>query len=131
MSRLTYPLLLLYLLSATPGALLALPAAHAAGSDDDYLRAIQAEGNKLETLNRAREELRQGDQPEQPAVAQRTAKPVDTATFEEALNREAPATYKLYAGLPAEKRKIVYDLYLREGKIASAKRKIVELHLGN
>ena len=116
------------LLAAIPIALLALPMARAAG-DDDYLRSIQEEGKKLEALNPVRQEPPPSESQNQKATT--ASHNLDSAAFEQLLNHEAPATFKLYNGLSAEKRKAVYESYLRDGKIATAKRKIVELHLGN
>lgn len=105
---------------------------HAAG-DDDYTRAIREEGNKLEFLNRAKEEIKQSEQKEKQASQSASAPPAqsfkDITDFEKALYKDAPASYSLYSKLPAEKRTVIYALYQKEGKMSVAKRKIVDFYL--
>jgi hypothetical protein len=104
-------LLVTAILSVAP---LPVPAA------DDYLKAIEAEGNKLEYLGKAREEeqaLRQ-----QIPVAKPMAKPASTApvsattpatmqAFEQSLRQQFPASYALYSLLDPKDREAVYTEY--------------------
>jgi hypothetical protein len=105
---------------------------HAAG-DDDYTRAIREEGNKLEFLNRAKEEIQQSEQKEKQASQSATAQPVqsfkDITDFEKALYKDAPASYSLYSKLPTDKRTVIYALYQKERKMSVVKRKIVDFYL--
>jgi hypothetical protein len=101
----------------------------AAPSDDAYLREIQAEGSKLETLNRAREEIRQGEAREK-AAGKTGAVATDAKGFEKLLNADAQASYSLYLRLKPEQKTVVFDAYRRQGKLSDAKRKVVDLFLG-
>jgi hypothetical protein len=107
-----------------------------AADDDAYLRAIREEGNKLEFLNRAKEEIKQSEQQEiQAAAAAKpgaaaAAKAKNITEFEKELSRDAPASHKLYTQLTAEKRLALYNFYLKDGKMSAVKRKIVEFYLG-
>lgn len=98
-------------------------------ADDDYLRAIQAEGSKLERLNRAKEEISQSEKQEKTQKREGVLAK-DIGQFEDLLRKDAPASFSLYSRLPAPKRNVIFDLYRKEGKLSVAKRKIVEAHLG-
>lgn len=81
-----------------------------AAASSDYLRAINEEGDRLETLGKAREER---ERLERRAVQPAAARPVaaDQAAFERELNAEFPASYALYSMMSPEDRAKVYAEY--------------------
>lgn len=82
----------------------------AARAADDYLSAINEEGDRLESLGRAREERARL---ERDAGEPRAAKPdaTDQAAFERELNAQFPASFALYSMLNADERTQVYAEY--------------------
>jgi hypothetical protein len=114
--------------AAVVGVLVPIPIS-AAPSDDAYLREIQAEGSKLETLNKAREEIRQGEAREK-AAGKTGAVAADVKGFEKLLNADAQASYSIYLRLKPEQKTAVFDAYRKQGKLSDAKRKVVDLFLG-
>lgn len=91
------------LLAAAP-----LPATASA----DYLNAINEEGDRLETLGKARaerERLQRIEPVAQPAAAKPAA--TDQAAFERELNTEFPASYALYSLMSPDERAKVYAEY--------------------
>jgi hypothetical protein len=88
---------------------------------DDYLKAIEAEGNKLEYLGKARAEeqaLRQQAPADKPVAAKpvamapaSTASPASIQAFEQSLRQQFPASYALYSLLEPKEREAVYAEY--------------------
>lgn len=100
-------------------------------SDDAYLREIQAEGNKLTPLDKARAEIRESEAREKSAAGQAgTRTNTDLGTFERLLNADAPASFSLYNRLKVEQKLAVYEAYRNNGKLSDAKRRIVDIFLG-
>jgi hypothetical protein len=125
----------------TKSTLLVLTAVTAAGlpafglpaspSDDAYLRAVQAEGEKLTPLDRARAEIRADENREKSAAGNgRVRTPVDLGAFERLLNADAPASFSLYSRLKGDQKLSVYEVYRKNGKLSEAKRAIVDTVLG-
>jgi hypothetical protein len=103
----------------------------ASPSDDAYLREIQAEGSRLTPLDRAREEIREGEAREKSSGGGGGARNnVDLATFEKLLNSDAPASFSLYNRLRSEQKLDIYATYRKSGKLSDAKRRIVDTFLG-
>ncbi|BAU49313.1 hypothetical protein SVA_2765 [Sulfurifustis variabilis] len=87
---------------------------------DDYLSAINAEGDRLESLGKARRERELLERRvSQPAAATPVA--ADQAQFERELNAEFPASYALYSMMGADDRTKVYAEY-RESRSGGAAR---------
>jgi len=105
----------------------------AGAADDPYLSAIQAEGQKLPRLDRAREEIRQSEKQEEKGKFSRAptqAISKDIVEFETLLRNDSPASHALYLQLPTDKRLVVYELHRKGQKMSVVKRKIVDAHLG-
>jgi hypothetical protein len=95
---------------------------------DDYLRAITAEGERLETLGKARREeqaLQQRIERQRraaPATNQGETKDrsptaeVTRAQFEQMLRREFPYSYALYVLLSEKEKEAVYAEYRKAGE---------------
>lgn len=104
-------------------------AAPAAGPDP-YLAAINAEGNRLESLGRARQEqealVRQQQAPA-PAVAapvRRAAAPATMTTqkqFEDTLRKSFPGSYALYSIMSAAEQGEVYAEFQKKDVEGSAR----------
>jgi hypothetical protein len=97
------------------GMLLRAQPAHA---DDDYMRSIRSEAQKLEPLDRP------------PATADDSLEKT-FKDFESALLLESPDSFRLYQQLPSEKRLTVYQLYQQTHDFMSVRRRIIELRLGS
>jgi hypothetical protein len=97
------------LVSVVLGALL-LGASYTAPAADDYLSAINEEGNRLESLGKARRERELLQQrASQPSPVKAVA--ADQAQFERELNTEFPASFALYSMMSADDRMTVYTAY--------------------
>lgn len=120
----------MFVIAALAGLSLLALVVSAAPSDDAYLREIQAEGNKLETLNKAREEIRQSEAQEKNARGKPGVTVADMKGFEYLLNADAPASYSLYLRLRPEQKSVVIESYRKQGKLSDAKRKVIDLYLG-
>jgi hypothetical protein len=103
----------------------------ASPSDDAYLREIQAEGNKLTPLDKARAEIRADEARETSATGNGRARTtVDLGTFEQQLNTDSAASFSLYSRLKGEQKLVVYEAYRKNGNLSDAKRVIVDFYLG-
>lgn len=110
------------------GLVLALPAM--AASDDPYLRALNAEGNHLESLDKAQKErealLRQDAAEKAPARTKAAGAPVVKAaptpsapatniqSFEGALRQNFPGSYALYSLMEQHEKDQVYAEYQKK-----------------
>lgn len=95
--------------SALLGALLS-GAPCAAPAASDYLSAINEEGDRLESLGKARRERELLEQrASQPSAVKAVA--ADQVQFERELNGEFPASYALYSMMSADDRAKVYAEY--------------------
>lgn len=88
----------------------------AANAADDYLSAIEAEGNRIEFLGKARQEeeavrrLQQSNAPvaAPAAAAQAKAAPASMRGFEEELRAQFPGSFALYSLMDQKEREMVY-----------------------
>lgn len=107
-----------------------------AAAADDYVSAVTTEGERLETLGKARleeERLRQRiersrQSPPPPtataaakAPAQASVTPYTRAQFEQELLKEFPYSYALYVGLSENEKNEVYEEF-RKGRDVGAAR---------
>jgi hypothetical protein len=103
-----------------------------AASPDPYLSAINAEGNQLESLGRARQEqdalLRQQQTPTPKAAAaapvRRAAPPAAVTTqpqFEDTLRKSFPGSYALYSIMNADEQGEVYAEFQKKDVEGSAR----------
>jgi hypothetical protein len=95
-----------------------LLSARPAYADDDYMRSIRSEAQKLEPLDRP------------PAAADDSLEKT-VKDFESALLLESPDSFRLYQQLPSEKRLTVFQLYQQTHDFMSVRRRIIELRLGS
>jgi hypothetical protein len=111
-------------------ALLAMLAAFSAeaAKDDPYLQAINAEGNRLEFLGKAKVEQEKLLRLEAAEKKQADARPVAAAAapvsqsgFEEALRRRFPGNYALYDLMNPEEKHQVYAEYQKKNAEGSAR----------
>lgn len=92
------------------------PGAAAAAGPDPYLQAINAEGNRLESLGRARQEQeelvrQQQAAPPAPPVRRAAAAPAPATSqkqFEDTLRKSFPGSYALYSIMSSEEQGEVY-----------------------
>lgn len=90
---------------------------------DPYLQAINAEGNRLEFLGRAKQEQealqrleatekkQEKPQQQQPAKPTMAAAPASTKSFEEELQKSFPGSYALYSLMDANEKQQVFSEY--------------------
>lgn len=103
-----------------------------AASPDPYLAAINAEGNQLESLGRARQEQEELVRQQQaPAKAAAAAAPVRRASapapvtsqkhFEDTLRKSFPGSYALYSIMNADEQGEVYAEFQKKDVEGSAR----------
>jgi hypothetical protein len=97
-------------------------AAHAANGNDPYLQAINAEGNRLESLGKARQEREQLERLQSIEKKGAATAPAPTAAatatslqgFENALRDNFPGSYALYALMDSTEKNQVYAEYQKK-----------------
>jgi hypothetical protein len=97
------------------GTLLPAQPAHA---DDDYMRSIRSEAQKLEPLD---QHSNTGSDSDDKSLRD----------FEAALLQDSPDSFRLYQQLAPEKRLTVFQLYQQSHDLTSVRRRIIELRLGS
>jgi hypothetical protein len=106
--------------SATAALLYSAPSR----AEDDYTRAIRNEGSKLQTINKPPEVPAE---PAAPAFNGRAQ-----VEFETELRNKAPASRRFYDELDANRKRLVYDYYLKEGGVTeNVKRFIIKMRVGS
>lgn len=107
--------------------LLHMPGALAAGPDP-YLQAINAEGNRLESLGKARQEQDALMRQHPPSVARsipaRSSAPVTVSTqkqFEDTLRTNFPGSYALYSIMSSDEQREVYAEFQKKDAEGSAR----------
>lgn len=97
---------------------------------DDYLSAIEAEGNRIEFLGKARQEeeavrrLQQSSAtpaPASPATVPATTAPTSMRRFEEELRAQFPGSFALYSLMDQKERELVYAEF-GKSKVSGAAR---------
>lgn len=105
-------------LTVASGLASALMASRPSHAEDDYVRSMRSEGQKLEQLDR------------RPATT--AEKNADNAIkdFETALMQDSPDSYRIYQQLSPEKRQAAFKFYLEEHNLKTVRRRIIDLRLG-
>ncbi len=109
-------------------------AAHAADYtiDDDYLQNLSEEADKLEYMDKAKQEVRHSEQqeaslsPEAIANVQRAGNSLHD--FERMLLAEYPFSYQLYRRLDMSHKKQVFSVLQTSNKLSRTQHKIIELY---
>lgn len=118
-------------IAVIPALMFMLHGAAPAAGPDPYLAAINAEGNQLESLGRARQEqealVRQHQTPAPAAAAapvRRAAAPAPATTqkqFEDTLRKSFPGSYALYSIMNADEQGEVYAEFQKKDVEGSAR----------
>lgn len=113
-------------IAATVLILGALPlCGHAAKGADPYLQAINAEGDRLESLGKARQEeeqLRRQVTVAKPAAPKAAvAAPVTQQQFEGELRSSFPGSFALYSLMSADEKQVVFSEYQKKNAEGSAR----------
>ena len=106
-------------LTVASGLASALVASRPSHAEDDYVRSMRSEGQKLEQLDR------------RPATADEKNAGIPIKDFEAALIQDSPDSYRIYQQLSSEKRQTVFKLYLEERNLKTVRRRIIDLRLGS
>ncbi|HJW82631.1 MAG TPA: hypothetical protein VJ396_10365 [Acidiferrobacterales bacterium] len=105
-------------LTVASGLASALMASRPSHAEDDYVRSMRSEGQKLEQLDR------------RPATADEKNADIPIKDFEAALIQDSPDSYRIYQQLSSEKRQAVFKFYLEERNLKPVRRRIIDLRLG-
>ncbi len=100
--------------------------------DDDYLQNLAEEADKLEYMDKAKQEVRQSEQQEasfSPSVVANVQRAENSLRdFERILLAEYPFSYQLYKKLDMSQKKQVFGVLQKSKKLSQTQHKIIELY---
>lgn len=110
---------------------LSAPLVSWAGSDDDYLKMLEAEAESSMTKpdsNESRAPISEAES-KSALIVEKKELITGMADFEKALKSEYPESYEMYSQFNQEQKKTVYHSFTKRKRLSNSTLKIISIHL--